>query len=401
MAYVLALRPHSPLKRSFSDNPYLNSCSPLRDKLSPLNNLSARNVSACSLYSFGSNRTGDYLRANENTPPLTSQSLLDLVPENRGYNSGSRHVGNEQRTKQHHMVNHLSPTRSRVAAPSNPSSRKTNPIQSVSEPTSHSEDLAEPIDGHDSHLNQPDLFGFYNATRIPLPEGDSSDASGNALCEEEEEAIATVKITSQPFRRWMSTLRRRHVHRRHDRVTESPPRPSRYLEDDMYMKPPSFAPSKAEHGTSESGSSSMACVSAIKTASITIAGTSIGPRSDTGFHARIQLGNRSSHYSEARRSVESHRGALGPVIDESAWLRSLQRRKVVEELISSEEGYVADLKVLINVRNFFDSVSPADPVDFLGLLRNPYSTSHSTKPDRIIHTAKHNPHSTTSRRLVG
>lgn len=48
--------------------------------------------------------------------------------------------------------------------------------------------------------------------------------------------------------------------------------------------------------------------------------------------------------------MDSHRGLLGPIMDESAWLRSLQRRKIVEELIASEEGYIADLKVLINVR---------------------------------------------------
>lgn len=47
--------------------------------------------------------------------------------------------------------------------------------------------------------------------------------------------------------------------------------------------------------------------------------------------------------------MDSHRGTLGPIIDESAWLRSLQRRKIVEELIVSEEGYIADLKILINV----------------------------------------------------
>jgi hypothetical protein len=52
--------------------------------------------------------------------------------------------------------------------------------------------------------------------------------------------------------------------------------------------------------------------------------------------------------------MDSHLGPLGPIIDESACLRSLQRRKIVEELIASEEGYISDLKVLINVCQFSD-----------------------------------------------
>lgn len=47
--------------------------------------------------------------------------------------------------------------------------------------------------------------------------------------------------------------------------------------------------------------------------------------------------------------MDSYRGTLGPTVDESAWLRSLQRRKIVEELVVSEAGYIADLKILIYV----------------------------------------------------
>ena len=47
--------------------------------------------------------------------------------------------------------------------------------------------------------------------------------------------------------------------------------------------------------------------------------------------------------------MESNAGSLGPIIDEGAWLRSVQRRKVLEELIASEESYIGDMKVLVNV----------------------------------------------------
>jgi hypothetical protein len=81
---------------------------------------------------------------------------------------------------------------------------------------------------------------------------------------------------------------------------------------------------------------------------MTVGSTSIALRSDAGYPGKGRVG-RSSHYSDARRSMNSHRGTLGPIVDKCAWLRSLQRRKIVEELIASEEGYIADLKILINV----------------------------------------------------
>lgn len=79
--------------------------------------------------------------------------------------------------------------------------------------------------------------------------------------------------------------------------------------------------------------------------------------SERAEHKTTRFGNRSSN-TDARRSIDSNRGGLGPVLDESAWLRSLQRRKVVEELIASEESYIADLKVLINVRESVTDLAP-------------------------------------------
>lgn len=88
---------------------------------------------------------------------------------------------------------------------------------------------------------------------------------------------------------------------------------------------------------------------AVNSASITIASASIAPRSDaSGFHPSVRLGTRDSNFSEAGKSVEGTVVTLGPIIDEGTWLRSLQRRKIVEEIISSEESYIGDLKVLIN-----------------------------------------------------
>jgi len=351
MAYVLSLRPQSPLKRSFSDNPYLDAYSPLKDtsRLGPLNDIATRNASACSLYSLRSNRTGDRLRVNENTPPLASQSLLDLCPETNDAKLGVRHVSNEPR-KRPCRPDRPPPSFSRGTVPSNPYAKLSKPIQCVVEPSSSTESYREAscIDDNriEEHIEEPGIFSFYEPTQISLPETTLSDTCAKDPREEQMGAAFPVAVSSQPFRRWMSTLRRRHAHRRKEHTADIPRLSFDTVDHDVHAASSRRLPEFMSR-TSESMSSSMGCVTAIKSASITIAGTSIAPRSDTGLHSK-RHGNRSSHYSEARKSGESNRGALCPIIDESAWLRSLQRRKVIEELVASEESYVADLKVLIN-----------------------------------------------------
>lgn len=139
----------------------------------------------------------------------------------------------------------------------------------------------------------------------------------------------------------------------------------------------------------------MGFVTTVKTTSITVASTSIAPTSERAPY-KARIGNRSS-ITDARRSIESYRGGLGPVIDESAWLRSLQRRKVVEELIASEESYIADLKVLINVGPYLTSSMRLTDV-IAGLLHDSYCHSCLAWPDQVIHTAQHSPDLATTRR---
>ncbi|KAF1943575.1 hypothetical protein EJ02DRAFT_433135 [Clathrospora elynae] len=348
MAYVLSLRPQSPLKRSFSDSPYLNTCSPLKDTLHPpLSDITARNASACSLYSLGSNRLGDWSRGDENTPPLTSRSLLDLVPEKSVFPFNTRHVVEEPR-KRNCGLDRPPPSFARGTAPSNPYSRRHIEVQHVSESSSDSENSAEAMEIDGNNFGETHLFNLYEAIHVPLPAARFSDNTRSEPHEEQEAAPATITVSSQPFRRWMNTLRRRQVQRWKDHISEVPRLSFDTTDGHSFMSPPLSQVSESIRRTSDSMTSSMDYVTAMKSASMTVASASIAPRSEAGLHGKARLGNRSSNYSEARRSLESHRGALGPVLDESAWLRSLQRRKVVEELIASEESYIADLKVLIN-----------------------------------------------------
>ncbi|UPX13203.1 uncharacterized protein EKO05_0003725 [Ascochyta rabiei] len=360
MAYMLSLRPHSPLKRSFSDKPYLQSCSPLKESfLAPLSDITTRNASACSLYTLGSNRSNIWTRGNENTPPLTSQSLLDLVPEQQGYiltvqSLDVRNLEHEPR-KRNCGVDRAPPSLSRPAALFVLSSKKSKGLQNMKKSYFGSESSVEDTDVDDDNIEESELFNLREAIHVPLPGVCFPDETRDEQQDVRKAIPSSVPAESKPFRRWMSTLRRRHLQRRKklemslDGAEEVP----------VLCSPLQMSTDSARR-TSESMTSSMGFVTTVKTTSLTIGSTSIAPTSERGLHNKTRLGNRSSNI-DARRSIEGHRGVLGPVIDESAWLRSLQRRKVVEELIASEESYIADLKVLINDYFMILTALPALP----------------------------------------
>jgi hypothetical protein len=52
-----------------------------------------------------------------------------------------------------------------------------------------------------------------------------------------------------------------------------------------------------------------------------------------------------------RSSFDSEDIPTSPLIDDGTWSRSVRRYRIVEEIVSSEESYVRDLKTLINVTN--------------------------------------------------
>ena len=343
MAYVLSLRPCSPLKRSFSDNPYLASCSPLKESfLGPLGETAARNNSTCSLYTVASHGSNTWNTGIENAPPRASQSLLSLTPADRLHEPGV-HVEHAVSRKRICQINRASPLLSRTPIASNPSSKKLTDTQHAGETSSDSRITAEQIDVDDTDAEESDLINLYEAIHVPSSEERSPD---NIACEQEDARGLTPDVhqDGQPFRRWMSTLRRRHLGRRKKQDLSFDGG-----NEVLAVRSPLPTTVNSTRKTSESMTSSIGFITTVKTTSVTIGSTSLVPTSDKGPHDRMRNGNRSSN-TDARRSMESHRGGLGPVIDESAWLRSFKRRKVVEELIASEESYIADLKVLVNVR---------------------------------------------------
>ncbi|KAL7909681.1 hypothetical protein GGI35DRAFT_493525 [Trichoderma velutinum] len=156
-----------------------------------------------------------------------------------------------------------------------------------------------------------------------------------------------------PFHKWMRTIHRRAQHR-----------PTRSEESIGSLRPP-FDPDahsrtahwrRTHHRQSSSGSS-FAFVSAVRSASTSLASASASaiavarsrrnpPRSQ-GF-STTERSSRAS-ISVPRASEDSGLLENQSLANLAAMERSLQRRRVLEELINTEEGYIGDIRFLMNV----------------------------------------------------
>jgi hypothetical protein len=149
----------------------------------------------------------------------------------------------------------------------------------------------------------------------------------------------------RPFNKWMRNLQRRGTQRLKRVSCDTS---GLLLEPELFDIP--GTQKRSAHKKSSSGSS-FGFVTAVKSASISLASFSVAPRSRrTGVSSRQQRTDRSSKASNVGRlSEDSSYIARGIVIDQAVTNRLLQRRRVLEEIISTEESYVADVKFLMNV----------------------------------------------------
>ncbi|KAF2100309.1 hypothetical protein NA57DRAFT_35935 [Rhizodiscina lignyota] len=346
MAFVLSLQPQSPLKRSFSDTPYTRSCSPLSISSScgTVRRNASRNLSAGSLASISPHRNRQWRIQNENAPPQTSPPQSFKFEADPKSNVPSRASSGQ-------VSREPFPTEDIAAPPRSGCPRDSGFVQDDTEQA----DLQI-----NNCLNAPEIT--IQDTVGPEPT-DATDRSSQIDIDTAQQGAkqddllkpeATVRGTDgnsmPPFRRWVTTLRRKNLQRRKGLI----PREERWPLDDSSSdltntncNPPRISTDTAKHTKSLSHSSSMGFITAVKTASVTLASVSIGPFRSRASHLRG--GFRSSGTSEIRRSMDSNITSLTPIIDEATWLRSLQRRKVLEELISTEESYLTDMRAFVNV----------------------------------------------------
>ncbi|KUJ22716.1 Dbl homology domain-containing protein [Mollisia scopiformis] len=150
---------------------------------------------------------------------------------------------------------------------------------------------------------------------------------------------------NRPFNKWMRTLQKRATDRR---KTVSCDVTGDILEKELFETP--NAQRRSGHKKSSSASS-YGFVTAVKSASISLASFSVAPRSRrTGVSSRQHRTDRSSKASNVGRlSEDNSYVAGGAALDQAVTNRLLQRRRILEEIISTEESYLADVKFLMNV----------------------------------------------------
>jgi hypothetical protein len=114
----------------------------------------------------------------------------------------------------------------------------------------------------------------------------------------------------------------------------------------------SQAQGSAHHRHSSSESSS-AFVTAVKSANVSVAGISLLTRSrKTTIRSSRGLrteGSRRASLSGPRVSEDSYCPERQTPLDPAVTERALQRRRILEELISTEENYIGDVRFLMNV----------------------------------------------------
>jgi len=161
--------------------------------------------------------------------------------------------------------------------------------------------------------------------------------------EVDELSMVTADAAKRPFWRWMNSVRHR---------SPGPSRPLKVreerwsLDDFDESKDPSTPQNKGKRHKKSSSWSSSGLLTVVKSATANPAWTH--PKR-TERPAPSRRSNRSSGLFEEtkRASVDKSQSAYSK--DEAAWDRARQRRRTLEEILSSEESYVADLKVLVNV----------------------------------------------------
>ena len=162
-----------------------------------------------------------------------------------------------------------------------------------------------------------------------------------------QEAHSEAKKPNKPFRRWMKTLHKRALRRQE----------ACGLEDGMApcivdLDSASSINGSAHHGRSSSGSS-FGFVAAVRSASVSLTSASVLSRTRKNIllsargHSRTDRSSRAS-VSGTRRSEDSFCLDRQVSADPAVIGRALQRRRILEELINTEESYIGDVRFLMN-----------------------------------------------------
>lgn len=162
--------------------------------------------------------------------------------------------------------------------------------------------------------------------------------------EMDQPSILSPSTSKHAFRKWMRSVR----HTSPGRKRSLQVREERWSLDESDGDKDRYKSKLRNRGHQKSSSwSSSGIVTAVKSATASLAGSHAHKR-------RVSTSNRKSHRGTdvsgiARHKSRDNHGKNAGLADEATFDRARQRRRTIEEIVSSEESYVADLKVLVNV----------------------------------------------------
>jgi len=156
----------------------------------------------------------------------------------------------------------------------------------------------------------------------------------------------TAAVVQAPFKKWLGTLRQRREPQALTELTYRIPIDGEDYNDFSHPYGPHYSETLRPRASTVE-SSTRGFVTAVKSATVTLAESSIAPKSWLGNLSK-QL-HRSRHSRSNTVDSTGTRSSMDQGVDEFAMSRARQRRLILEELIETEESYVADLRVLQNV----------------------------------------------------
>ncbi|EXF86532.1 RhoGEF domain-containing protein [Colletotrichum fioriniae PJ7] len=217
-------------------------------------------------------------------------------------------------------------------------------------------DLSSGLDG--LHINGVEAWNTLSSMAVLGLEPNNGDSHDDLIpfprisvddSDDDDHELSDSDTSSKrgPFHKWMRTLHRR-AKQRPRPMNGDGSLPWKLLDS----ADRSALSRRTRHRRSSSGSS-FGFVAAVKSASVSLAsGSAITrPRGNSRRSLAYSKTERSSRgsFTATRFSEDSCNVEWSVEVDPLATERALQRRRILEELISTEEGYIADVRFLMNV----------------------------------------------------
>ena len=329
-----------------------------------------QSFSGSSLSSLTSLWAPPFRRHDENTPSRSSSSHNITLLRTR--TSGERRSGSGSYSRRASLVSSIS-----LRLRSDPVTEPDQTEQRLVDVAESDSELPETTEDEQIPVEKRAVEHVFRTKSSP------SAAKSSPL----KRSQLDVSASSSPLptvRRWISTLR----WRKRQAPPSTTPRTQRWVLDDFGSRPTSpVKPRRSNHKQTNSFSSSLGFVTAVRSATATLASVSIATvsRKNNKWRRGHQRSSLISG-SDPRPSIDSQRS----ILDEAAKQRSRKRRAKLEELLKTEESYVADVKSLSNVRFFSTFAMPKRLLIIeAGLLHHTWTPEFFGQLRKIIRTEEH------------